>query len=83
MQLTIDRAWLLEIIQQRLGDQPDITDWGATAAAVARHSDTVLDKAVYPEPHHTEQALSFTACSGFLRWHIQMRSSRWPWPSAS
>ncbi|GAA1213297.1 hypothetical protein [Streptomyces rhizosphaericus] len=57
MQLTIDRAWLLEIIEHQLRDQPDITDWGATAAAVARHSDTVLDQAIYPEPHHRAAAL--------------------------
>jgi prophage maintenance system killer protein len=57
MQLSIDRRWLLEIIEQRLGDHPDITDWGATAAAVARHSDTIMDQVVYPEPHHRAAAL--------------------------
>ncbi|MFF4934565.1 fic family toxin-antitoxin system, toxin component [Streptomyces griseofuscus] len=57
MQLTIDRAWLLEIIERQLRDQPDITDWGATAAAVARHSDTVMYLATYPEPHHRAAAL--------------------------
>lgn len=57
MQLTIDRAWLLEIIEHQLKDQPDITDWGATAAAVARHSDTVMCQAIYPEPHHRAAAL--------------------------
>jgi hypothetical protein len=53
VQLTIDRTWLLEIIQQRLHDAPDVTDWGSTAAAVARHSDTIMDHPVYAEPHHT------------------------------
>ncbi|ATM24659.1 fic family toxin-antitoxin system, toxin component (plasmid) [Streptomyces alboflavus] len=57
MQLTIDRAWLLEIIEQRLQDRPDVVDWGATAAAVARHKDSVFDQVVYPEPHHRAAAL--------------------------
>ncbi|MCX4682235.1 fic family toxin-antitoxin system, toxin component [Streptomyces sp. NBC_01433] len=57
MQLSIDRGWLLEILEQRLGDHPDISDWGATAAAVARHSDTIMDQVVYPEPHHRAASL--------------------------
>ncbi|MFJ8752213.1 fic family toxin-antitoxin system, toxin component [Streptomyces sp. NPDC102441] len=57
MQLSIDRPWLLEILEQRLGDHPDVTDWGATAAAVARHSDMIMDQVVYPEPHHRAAAL--------------------------
>ncbi|MEU6350129.1 fic family toxin-antitoxin system, toxin component [Streptomyces sp. NPDC047072] len=57
MQLTIDRRWLLEIIERQLQDRPDITDWGATAAAVARHGDSVMDRVIYPEPHHRAAAL--------------------------
>ncbi|MER0476881.1 fic family toxin-antitoxin system, toxin component [Streptomyces sp. Edi2] len=57
MQLTIDRAWLLEIIEQRLRDKPDLADWGATAAAVARHGDQILDQPIYPEPHDRAAAL--------------------------
>ncbi|MEV6421670.1 fic family toxin-antitoxin system, toxin component [Streptomyces sp. NPDC051662] len=57
MQLTIDRAWILEIIQQRLHDAPDVTDWGSIGAAVARHSDTIMDEPVYTAPHHRAAAL--------------------------
>ncbi|MFF8786776.1 fic family toxin-antitoxin system, toxin component [Streptomyces sp. NPDC015125] len=57
MQLTIDRAWLLEIIEHQLHDKPDLADWGATAAAVARHRDQILDQPVYHGPHHRAAAL--------------------------
>ncbi|WP_372412762.1 fic family toxin-antitoxin system, toxin component [Streptomyces luteireticuli] len=57
MQLTIDRAWLLEIAQQRLPADPPVSDWGSTGGAVARHADEVMGVPVYTEPHHRAAAL--------------------------
>lgn len=57
MQLTVDRTFLLQVAQQQIPGDPDVTDWGSTAAAVARHSDEVMDKPVYPQPHHRAAAL--------------------------
>ncbi|WP_159049040.1 hypothetical protein [Streptomyces sp. NRRL B-3648] len=47
MILHVDRVWLLEAAQQYLRADPDVTDWGALAAAVARHADEVMGTAVY------------------------------------
>lgn len=57
MILRIDRAWLLETAHQHLGSDPDVTDYGSLAAAVARHVDEVMDVPVYAEPHHRAAAL--------------------------
>ncbi|MFI5814868.1 fic family toxin-antitoxin system, toxin component [Streptomyces sp. NPDC051643] len=57
MNLFVDRAWLLEVAHQYLGADPDVTDYGSLAAAVARHADTVMDTLVYSEPHHRAAAL--------------------------
>ncbi|WP_329120837.1 fic family toxin-antitoxin system, toxin component [Streptomyces sp. NBC_01465] len=53
----IDRAWLLDAAAQHLPSDPDITDYGSLAAAVARHADAVIDVPVYVEPHHRAAAL--------------------------
>ncbi|GAA0664068.1 hypothetical protein GCM10010193_14270 [Kitasatospora atroaurantiaca] len=47
MILRVDRAWLLDIAHQFLPRDPDITDFGSLAAAVARHVDEVMDVPVY------------------------------------
>lgn len=57
MILHIDRAWLLDAAHRYLPGDPDITDFGSLAAAVARHADKVMDKQVYPQPHHRAAAL--------------------------
>ncbi|QIP74710.1 fic family toxin-antitoxin system, toxin component [Streptomyces sp. VN1] len=57
MILHVDRAWLLETAHQHLGADPDVTDFGALAAAVARHADEVMDVPVYAEPWHRAAAL--------------------------
>lgn len=57
MTLLVDRAWLLEVAHQHLGTDPDVTDYGSLAAAVARHADEVMDTLVYAEPHHRAAAL--------------------------
>ncbi|MFE2431597.1 fic family toxin-antitoxin system, toxin component [Streptomyces sp. NPDC059373] len=53
----IDRAWLLDLAHQHIPGDPDITDFGTLAAAVARHADKVMDTPVYTEPHHRAAAL--------------------------
>ncbi|MCP3822033.1 fic family toxin-antitoxin system, toxin component [Streptomyces sp. A3M-1-3] len=53
----IDRAWLLDLAAQHLRADPDVTDYGSLAAAVARHADVVIDGPVYAEPHHRAAAL--------------------------
>ncbi|MFB7116293.1 MULTISPECIES: fic family toxin-antitoxin system, toxin component [unclassified Streptomyces] len=57
MILHVDRAWLLDVAHQHLRQDPDVTDYGSLAAAVARHADQVLDVPVYAEPHHRAAAL--------------------------
>ncbi|MFG3229071.1 fic family toxin-antitoxin system, toxin component [Kitasatospora sp. NPDC048194] len=47
MILRIDRAWLLDLAHQFLPHDPDVTDYGTLAAAVARHADAVMDVPVY------------------------------------
>ncbi|MFH8381805.1 fic family toxin-antitoxin system, toxin component [Kitasatospora sp. NPDC018058] len=57
MILRIDRAWLLDIAHQCLPVDPDITDYGTLAAAVARHADSVMDVPVYEAVHQRAAAL--------------------------
>ncbi|MER7001220.1 fic family toxin-antitoxin system, toxin component [Streptomyces sp. NPDC000410] len=53
----IDEGWLLDVAQTHVPGDPDITDYGALAAAVARHRHEVMGTLVYPEPHHRAAAL--------------------------
>ncbi|HEY5835025.1 fic family toxin-antitoxin system, toxin component [Streptomyces sp.] len=53
----IDRAWLLDVAHRYLPGDPDVVDFGSLAAAVARHADRVMDRQVYPQPHHRAAAL--------------------------
>ncbi|MFD3452060.1 fic family toxin-antitoxin system, toxin component [Streptomyces sp. NPDC058691] len=53
----IDRAWLLDLAHQNMPGDPDITDFGSMAAAVARHADKVMETPVYTEVHHRAAAL--------------------------
>ncbi|MGP3636361.1 fic family toxin-antitoxin system, toxin component [Streptomyces sp. 24-1644] len=55
--VSIDEGWLLEIAQAFVPGDPDVTDYGAMAAAAARHRHTVMGTLVYPEPHHRAAAL--------------------------
>ncbi len=57
MILRIDRTWLLDVAQQFLRADPDITDYGTLAAAVARHVDEVMDVPVYGGVHQRAAAL--------------------------
>ncbi|CAM5674338.1 fic family toxin-antitoxin system, toxin component [Streptomyces griseomycini] len=58
--LFIDKRWLLEIAQNLVPGDPDVVDYGALAAAVARHRDEVMETLVYPAPHHRAAALLHT-----------------------
>lgn len=55
--VTVDEAWLLDVAQQHVPGDPDITDYGALAAAVGRHRYAVMGNLVYPEAHHRAAAL--------------------------
>ncbi|GGQ21269.1 fic family toxin-antitoxin system, toxin component [Streptomyces mutabilis] len=55
--LTIDLAWLLMLAEQRTPGDPQVTDWGALVAAVARHRAEILDTPVYDGPHARAAAL--------------------------
>ncbi|MFI6846237.1 fic family toxin-antitoxin system, toxin component [Kitasatospora sp. NBC_00085] len=57
MILHVDRAWLLDIAHQFLPADPDVTDYGTLAAAVARHVDEVMDVPVYGGVHQRAAAL--------------------------
>ncbi|MEU9589056.1 fic family toxin-antitoxin system, toxin component [Streptomyces sp. NPDC048219] len=55
--LTIDLAWLLMLAEQRTPGDPQVTDWGALVAAVARHRAEILDVPVYDGPYARAAAL--------------------------
>lgn len=60
MILHVDRGWLLEVARGYARPEPDVTDWGSFAAAVARHADEVMGIAVYPGVEHRAAALMHT-----------------------
>ncbi|MFF4043494.1 fic family toxin-antitoxin system, toxin component [Streptomyces sp. NPDC001816] len=49
--LSIDLAWLLMLAEQRTPGDPQVTDWGALVAAVARHRAEIFGVPVYDTPH--------------------------------
>ncbi|MEU4088195.1 fic family toxin-antitoxin system, toxin component [Streptomyces aureus] len=55
--LKVDLAWLLMIAEQKTPGDPQVTDWGALVAAVARHEAEVLGIPVYDSPHARAAAL--------------------------
>ncbi|MFJ8045430.1 fic family toxin-antitoxin system, toxin component [Kitasatospora sp. NPDC096147] len=57
MILRVDRAWLLDIAHQFLRSDPDVTDYGTLAAAVARHVDEVMEVPVYGAVNQRAAAL--------------------------
>ncbi|ARP73905.1 fic family toxin-antitoxin system, toxin component [Streptomyces pluripotens] len=50
-ELSIDLAWLLMLAEQKTPGDPQVTDWGALVAAVARHRAEIFGVAVYDSPH--------------------------------
>ncbi len=57
MNLRIDLAWLLMVAEQKTPGDPQVTDWGALTAAVARHGAEIFDVPVYEGPHDRAAAL--------------------------
>jgi prophage maintenance system killer protein len=55
--LRIDLAWLLMVAEHNTPGDPQVTDWGALLAAVARHQAEIFGTPVYPEPHDRAAAL--------------------------
>ncbi|MGC0209436.1 fic family toxin-antitoxin system, toxin component [Streptomyces levis] len=55
--LEIDLAWLLMLAEQNTPGDPQVTDWGALVAAVARHQARIFDVPVYDSPHARAAAL--------------------------
>ncbi|WP_432136898.1 MULTISPECIES: fic family toxin-antitoxin system, toxin component [unclassified Streptomyces] len=56
-ELKIDLAWLLMLAEQRTPGDPQVTDWGALVAAVARHQAEVLGRPVYGTPYERAASL--------------------------
>ncbi|MBX7553057.1 fic family toxin-antitoxin system, toxin component [Streptomyces sp. NPDC004232] len=56
-ELSIDLAWLLMLAEQRTPGDPQVTDWGALIAAVARHRAEIFGVPVYDDPHARAAAL--------------------------
>ncbi|MER6155862.1 fic family toxin-antitoxin system, toxin component [Streptomyces sp. NPDC001868] len=56
-QLRIDLAWLLMVAERKTPGDPQVTDWGALVAAVARHEAQIFDVPVYDTPHARAAAL--------------------------
>lgn len=53
----IDLAWLLMVAEKNTPGDPQVTDWGALVAAVARHEAEIFGTEVYPDPQHRAAAL--------------------------
>ncbi|MFF9298861.1 fic family toxin-antitoxin system, toxin component [Streptomyces sp. NPDC014764] len=53
----IDLAWLLMLAEQQTPGDPQVTDWGALVAAVARHDAEIFAVPVYDTPHSRAAAL--------------------------
>ncbi|CAL9320847.1 fic family toxin-antitoxin system, toxin component [Streptomyces sp. SudanB182_2057] len=49
--LRIDLAWLLMLAEQKTPGDPQVTDWGALVAAVARHQAEIFGVPVYADPY--------------------------------
>ncbi|WP_418955798.1 fic family toxin-antitoxin system, toxin component [Streptomyces tritici] len=57
MNVTIDLSWLLMVAEHQTPGDPQVTDWGALIAAVARHEAEIFGVPVYPDPHARAAAL--------------------------
>jgi len=53
----IDLAWLLMLAERKTPGDPQVTDWGALVAAVARHQAEIFGVPVYDTPHTRAAAL--------------------------
>ncbi|MFI9804076.1 fic family toxin-antitoxin system, toxin component [Streptomyces sp. NPDC052301] len=50
-EISIDLAWLLMLAEQKTPGDPQVIDWGALVAAVARHRAEIFGVPVYDTPH--------------------------------
>ena len=57
MNLKIDLAWLLMVAEHKTPGDPQVVDWGALVAAVARHEAEIFGSPVYSDPHIRAAAL--------------------------
>ncbi|MFB7917287.1 fic family toxin-antitoxin system, toxin component [Streptomyces sp. NPDC056061] len=57
MNLRIDLAWLLMVAEHKTPGDPQVADWGALVAAVARHEAEIFGSPVYSDPHTRAAAL--------------------------
>ena len=57
MTLRIDLAWLLMVAERNTPGDPQVTDWGALAAAVSRHQAEIFGRPVYPDEHTRAAAM--------------------------
>ncbi|OEJ28063.1 fic family toxin-antitoxin system, toxin component [Streptomyces agglomeratus] len=57
MTLRIDLAWLLMIAEHKTPGDPQVVDWGALVAAVARHEAEIFGIPVYRDPAARAAAL--------------------------
>jgi hypothetical protein len=55
--LRIDLAWLLMVAEKNTPGDPQVTDWGALIAAVARHEAEIFGTDVYPGAHQRAASL--------------------------
>ncbi|GHI09398.1 fic family toxin-antitoxin system, toxin component [Streptomyces cellostaticus] len=56
-ELSIDLAWLLMLAEQKTPGDPEVVDWGALVAAVARHRAEIFGVPVYDTPQARAAAL--------------------------
>ncbi|GAQ62492.1 hypothetical protein [Streptomyces scabiei] len=56
-QLRIDLAWLLMVAERKTPGDPQVSDWGALVAAVARHEAEIFEVPVYDTPYARAAAL--------------------------
>ena len=57
MNLRIDLSWLLMVAEHKTPGDPQVVDWGALVAAVARHEAEIFGSPVYSDPHTRAAAL--------------------------
>ncbi|MFB8086649.1 fic family toxin-antitoxin system, toxin component [Streptomyces sp. NBC_00708] len=57
MNLRIQLSWLLMVAEHKTPGDPQVTDWGALVAAVARHEAEIFGSPVYSDPHSRAAAL--------------------------
>lgn len=57
MNLRIHLSWLLMVAEHKTPGDPQVIDWGALVAAVARHEAEIFGSPVYSDPHSRAAAL--------------------------